>query len=123
MFDNTYLYRIHWRKHYLDTISATLQFSISFIQLVDTFSEMYDDFLVARNYGKLSAKFPSGTSAVIENVRLLPHFSFLARTTIRIRVDTLYAHYMLTICSLYVHYMLTICSLYVHCIFTIYSLY
>ena len=45
---------------------------------------MYDDFLVVRKYGKLSAKFLSGTSTVIEKVELLSHFLCLARTTIRI---------------------------------------
>ena len=37
-------------------------------------SEMYDDFLVVRNYGKLSAKFLLGTSTVIEKVGLLSYF-------------------------------------------------
>ena len=32
---------------------------------------MYDAFLVVRNYGKLSAKFLSGTSTVIEMVDFL----------------------------------------------------
>ena len=34
-------------------------------------SEMYDDFLVVRNYGKLSAKFLFSTSTVIEKVGLI----------------------------------------------------
>ena len=38
---------------------------------------MDDDFLVVRNYGKLSAKFLSGTSMVIEKVELLSYFYFL----------------------------------------------
>ena len=80
-------------------------------------------FLVERNLGKLYANFLSGTSTVIEKVVLLSYFSFLARATIRIRLNTLYVHYMFTICLLYVHYMFTICSLYVHYIFTICSLY
>ena len=37
-------------------------------------SEMYDDFLVVRNYGKLYAKFLLGTSTVIEKVGLLTYF-------------------------------------------------
>ena len=48
-------------------------------------SEMYDNFLEVRNYGKLSAKFLLGTSVVIEKVRLMLCFWFLARTTIRIQ--------------------------------------
>ena len=37
-------------------------------------SEMYDDFLEVRDYGKLSAKFILGTSTVIEKVGLLSYF-------------------------------------------------
>ena len=63
--------------------NATLQFSVSSIQLVDTLSEMYDDLLVVRNFGKVSAKFPFGTSVVRKEVGLLSYFLFLAQTTIR----------------------------------------
>ena len=40
-------------------------------------TSMYDDFVVVRNYGKLSAKFLSGTSTVIEKAELLSYFEFL----------------------------------------------
>ena len=38
------------------------------------YDPVYDDFLVVRNYGKLSVKFLSGTSTVIEKVGLLVIF-------------------------------------------------
>ena len=44
--------------------------------------EIYDDFLVERNYDKLSAKFIIGTSMVIEKARLSSYFLFLVRTTV-----------------------------------------
>ena len=43
---------------------------------------MYDEFLVLRNYGKLSAKIILGTSTVIEKMGLLSYFLFLARAAI-----------------------------------------
>ena len=48
-------------------------------------SEMYDDFLAARNHGKLSANFLKGISMVIEKVGPFSYILFLARTTIGIR--------------------------------------
>ena len=36
-------------------------------------SEMYDDLLVVKNYGKLSDRFLLCTSTVIEKVELLSH--------------------------------------------------
>ena len=53
-------------------------------------SEMYDDFLVVRNYGKLSAKFLLGTSTVIEKVGLLSYFW----------ISCLNNHYNLPLCVL-----------------------
>ena len=50
---------------------------------------MYDDFLPVTIYGKLSTKFLLGTSVVIEKVGLLSYFLFVARTTIRIRLNVL----------------------------------
>ena len=61
-----------------------------------------------RNYDKLSSKFLSGTSTVIEKVGLLSFFLSLARATIGIRVNTLYVHCMFTICSLFLHYISTV---------------
>ena len=49
-------------------------------------SKTYDDFLVARNYGKLSAKLLLGTSTVTE-VELLSYFLFLARTIAKLRLN------------------------------------
>ena len=46
------------------------------------------NFLVIRNYGKLSVKFLSGTSTVIEKEGLLLCFLFLARTIINIRLNS-----------------------------------
>ena len=61
---------------------------MSFIQSVDNLIRMYDDFLVVRNYGELSAKFLLGTSMVIEKAGSLLYFLFLARTTIKIRLNS-----------------------------------
>ena len=89
MFENAYLYRIDWRKPYLGIILCYLAiFNFSYIYNRSTLqSEMYDDFSVVRNYGKLPAKFFLGTSTVIENVGLLSYFLFFVRTTIRIRLN------------------------------------
>ena len=50
---------------------------------------MYDDLLVVRNHGKSSAKRLLGTSTTIEKVGLFSYFLFVARTTVRIRLNTL----------------------------------
>ena len=41
-------------------------------------SEMYGEFLVMSNHGKLSAQFLLGTSTIIEKVGLLSYFLFPA---------------------------------------------
>ena len=62
-----------------------LPFQFHLYNQLTVLSETYDDFLVVSNYGKLSAKFISGTLCVIEKVGLLPFFQFLARTAIRLK--------------------------------------
>ena len=65
---------------------------------------MFDDFLVVRNCGKLSAKFLLGTSVVIGKVGLWLYLLFLARTTIRIRLNMyifLSITFLVSRCELY----------------------
>ena len=62
-------------------------------------------FLLVRNYGKLSAEFLLGTSAVIEKVGLLSYFDFFARTIIKIRLNTfilsiLFPYFDIQVCVL-----------------------
>ena len=120
MSENTYLYRIHWRKRYWVQFHATLQFSISVIQPVDiliwqivrkiSFRYIMQQLLRRWDFCRISHILFEQLSEFV-----LIHHMFT--------ICSLYIHYIFTIYSLYIHHIFTICSLYIHYIFTIYSLY
>ena len=73
MLENAYLYRIHCRNHYLDTILCNTAIF---------------KFIYTNDHKKLSVKFLSCTLTAIEKVGFLLFFLFLARTTIKIRLNS-----------------------------------
>ena len=92
--ENTNLYRINWQKRYFDAISYASSPYLHYYSRRTLCSHMFDDIPAVSHYGKLSAQFHVGRSRLIDIVRFLSFFKFLARTMFGICLKFLQATFL-----------------------------